>query len=439
MSDRQKVPNVTLRRIREQERHETRSEFADAMARKAAELGEPVSPSERYVARLEDGDVIYPHPAYRRVLVALCARPIAELGFTPHALIRQGTPQITGETLPVYPYRPEGCPVLSAPSLDEIEFIRRSLHEMVGDNPMSEATIEDWEQTVLQHGRAARYQPPNVLLASLAADLADLKQELARCRSAAAMRRLTRVTAHMAGLMCLALVKLDERPAFRRWARTARVAASEAGDPMTLAWVRAQEAYGHYYSGNINEALDVARHAQEVTRGFPCVGAALGAALEARAQASLGRHAETQEALRRAEAILAQLDANSTSQSAFSYSEAQLRFHEGSAYTHLHDTRSAWAAQRRALELVPANDYTDRTLTRLDRAICLAHDGDGTAAVEYAVQALSGLAEDQRQGILTLRARETLRAIPAAQRALPAAREFQDLLMLSQKLREDNE
>jgi len=430
---------MVLRRIREQERHETRSEFADAMAQKAAELGEPVSPSERYVARLEDGDVIYPHPAYRRVLTALCARPITELGFIPHALTRRGLPQATSETLRVYTHSPESHPVLSEPSLDEIGFIRRSLHEMVGDNPMSEATIEDWEQTVLQHGRAARYQPPNVLLASLAADLADLKQELARCRSAAALRRLTRVTAHMAGLMCLALVKLDERPAFRRWARTARIAASEAGDPVTLAWVRAQEAYGHYYSGNINEALDVARYAQEVTRGFPCVGTALAAALEARAHARLGRHAETQEALRRAEAILAELDPDSTSQSAFSYTEAQLRFHEGSAYTHLHDTKAAWTAQRRALELVPANDYTDRTLTRLDRAICLAHDGDGTGAVQYAVQALSGLPEDQRQGIITLRAQETLKAIPARQRALPAAREFQDLLMLSDTVRKDDE
>src|SRR5690348_10432440 len=137
MSDRQRVPNVILRRIREQERQETRSEFAEAMARKAAELGEPVSPSERYVARLEDGEVIYPHPPYRRILTALCGRPITELGFVPHAIIRRGAPQAIGETLAASPHSPESNPILSEPSLDEIEFIRRSLHEMVGDNPMS--------------------------------------------------------------------------------------------------------------------------------------------------------------------------------------------------------------------------------------------------------------------------------------------------------------
>jgi hypothetical protein len=45
------VPNVVLRRIRVHERQETRAEFAESMARKAEELGERVSPSERYVAR----------------------------------------------------------------------------------------------------------------------------------------------------------------------------------------------------------------------------------------------------------------------------------------------------------------------------------------------------------------------------------------------------
>ncbi len=76
-----KRPNVVLRRIREEERRETRQEFADAMTRAAARLGEQASPSERYVARLEDGDIRYPHPAYRRVLAELCQRPFAELGF----------------------------------------------------------------------------------------------------------------------------------------------------------------------------------------------------------------------------------------------------------------------------------------------------------------------------------------------------------------------
>jgi len=81
VKDQLKVPNRVLRRIREEERQETRAEFAEALARRAAELKEPITPSERYVARLEDGDVRYPHPPYRRVLTDLLGRPITALGF----------------------------------------------------------------------------------------------------------------------------------------------------------------------------------------------------------------------------------------------------------------------------------------------------------------------------------------------------------------------
>jgi tetratricopeptide (TPR) repeat protein len=81
MGDQPKVPNRVLRRIREEERQETRAEFAEALARRAAQLGEPVTPSERYVARLEDGDVRSPHPPYRRVLTDLLGRSMSELGF----------------------------------------------------------------------------------------------------------------------------------------------------------------------------------------------------------------------------------------------------------------------------------------------------------------------------------------------------------------------
>jgi len=57
----------------------------------------------------------------------------------------------------------------------------------------------------------------------------------------------------MSGLMCLTFCKLDDRSSFRKWARTARLAAKEAGDPLTISWVLAQESYGHYYSGDLQE------------------------------------------------------------------------------------------------------------------------------------------------------------------------------------------
>jgi len=100
VTDEPRVPNNILRRIREEERQESRSEFAEALARKARELGEPVMPSERYVARLEDGDVKYPSAPYRRLLTELCQRSITDLGFIPR--YRSKDKEISGREILVY-------------------------------------------------------------------------------------------------------------------------------------------------------------------------------------------------------------------------------------------------------------------------------------------------------------------------------------------------
>lgn len=223
-------------------------------------------------------------------------------------------------------------------------------------------------------------------------------------------------------------IKMDARTAFRGWARTARLAAEEAGEPLTHSWVRAQEAYGHYYSGDLIEAVHIAQHAQALSGQTPSVGAVLAAALQARAQAALGRQQETRAALGRAESCLSCLDASAIGTSAFDYNEAQLRFHEGNAYTHLHDTGAAWQAQEMALTLCPASDYMDRTMTKLDRANCLAYDGDVTGAVAVMVEATTALTDQQRQGIIAARMRETTAALPPQRQALPAVRDLHDLL-----------
>jgi transcriptional regulator with XRE-family HTH domain len=313
----------------------------------------------------------------------------------------------------------------------QLELLRRQVANAVTANGLSPAAVDDWEQTALEHGRATRWRAPGVLLTDLTADFADLLELLQRRQSSSVLRRLTRVTAQMAGLMFLTLIKLDERDAARTWARTARIAAGEAGDRALSSWVRAQEAFVHYYCGHDDEALTVARHAQDLAGAAPCVGAVLAAALEARALGRMRRAGEAKAAIGTAETVLANLDAESLTESAFGYNEAQLRFHEGNALTHLQTTDPAWRAQQRALELYPASDYLDRALVRLDRASCLAYDGDASGAMAAASAALAPLAGEQRQGMLAARGHEVLQALPVKARALPASAEFRDLLMVT--------
>lgn len=308
------------------------------------------------------------------------------------------------------------------------ENLRQRLDGTLATGTMSNATLDDWEGAIHLYGQAARIRPANLLVHDLAADLADLRQALAGNRSASTKRRLTRAAAHMAGLMCFIHIKLDDRPAFRRWARTARLAAQEAEDPWTYSWVLAQEAYGHLYAHDFLEAINVARASQSLTK--TSVGAILAAALEARAQAALGpaRTREVAAAPARAQDLFASLSPGEINDSAFGYSEAQLHFHRGNAYTYLGDTRAAWRAQQRALELYSSTDYLDRALVGLDRTMCLARDGDTSGALEYATATLVPLTKDQREGIISLCGREILEVIPYKQKALPAVRQLRELL-----------
>ena len=324
---------------------------------------------------------------------------------------------------------PDAIEVQVDPGLHDVELVRQGLADALREGSMTETSLDDWEVTVLRHGRATRDRPADLVLEDLHNDLAELTRAIHRHRSASALRRLTRVAAQMSGLMTLTLCKLDHRSAFRRWARTARVAADEAGDPETQSWTLAQEAYGHFYSADLAEAIEVAKHAQAVAAQTPCVGTALAAALEARAYAVMGRDQDTRSALGRAENSLSDLEGEALVPSAFGYNEAQFRFHEGNAYTYLGDVRSALKAQERALELCAPSDYTDWAMTHLDRTSCLAKSSDTTDALNAATEMLTTLSDAQRRGIITLRGHEILNSLPKGKRRLAAARSLREVLM----------
>jgi tetratricopeptide (TPR) repeat protein len=319
------------------------------------------------------------------------------------------------------------APALTA--IAQIERLRQGVHDAVSTSALTTAGLDEWEETVVRHGQATRYRPAGLLLGELAADFVELHRVLARQHTSSALRRLTRTTAQMAGLMFLTLIKLNAPGAARNWARTARVASDEADDPAVRSWVRAQEAYVHYYAGDLAEAIAVARHAQTLAGATVCVGLPLAAALEGRAWAAMGQEQEARAALARAEAAVSALDPDALVPSAFGYNEAQLRFHEGNALTQLHDAPAARTAHDRAVALYPSNDYLDRTLLELDRASCLIYDGDVDAAMTHATQLLVALSDEQRHGLILLRGRQLYHSLRPDQRVRPAARDFHNVLM----------
>lgn len=73
-------------------------------------------------------------------------------------------------------------------------------------------------------------------------------------------------------------------------------------------------------------------------------------------------------------------------------------------------------------------DYTDWAMIRLNRAACLAAEGDPDAGLAHATETLIAVDGPMRQGIITSRAR--------AQRASRAGREFRSLIEDTTGMRE---
>jgi tetratricopeptide (TPR) repeat protein len=322
-------------------------------------------------------------------------------------------------------------PATSAPSTgagNALETMRQDLLASLQSYDDTGSTVEDWEQTALLYGRATRNTPPAILLKDLTADFFELSGCLKKRQSARQQRRLCYVTAQFAGLVSLLLTNVDQYAAARSWGRLARLAADDAADPCLASWVRAQDAYALFYEGrNYRAAIDIAQHAQHISDGRQCAGVALAAALEARASAIIGDTTQTVAAIARAEDALSALDTDSQP-SAFGYNEAQLRFHEGNAFTHLQLTDRAWKAQGRALELYPASDTLDRTLVHLDHATTLAATGETDEAATYATTKLLELQPHQRTDLIMIRARHLLNTLKDRPTS-PAVQELHALII----------
>ncbi len=184
-----------------------------------------------------------------------------------------------------------------------------------------------------RYGLAGRYRPAASQLVDLTADFAELRRLLERRRAILVPTRLTRTVAQMAKLMAFSLNRLDQSAAARNWARMAKHVAKEAGDNQLHAEVLNEEAFTHYYNGNLVEVVYVAAHAQHVAGQAPCASVAFSAALEARAHA-LGQGDGN---ACRARPGGAGIGGNGCPRPDFLrlgyYSEARLSFHTGNAYT----------------------------------------------------------------------------------------------------------
>jgi transcriptional regulator with XRE-family HTH domain len=462
-----RVPNLILRRIREQERHETRSEFAQALARTAREMGESLEPSERYVARLEDGDIRYPHPPYRRVLMALCGRPMSELGFAhdeqsghfhdghsdEHNISKQAEPEDVGQL-------PSGWSALLADIEDAMkrrEFllslatsaglgavgISSALETMRHDVNLSlaehhvTAEVEEWREIALEYGQTYPTTAPSELLQTLMVDLYGLRAAIGRYHDDVTQRELRRVGAVLSAFTAQTVANLGYLRDSRRWWRTARRAADESEDRYTMVWVRGREIVRAGYEHRPPTViLQLIEEAEARTGTTPPIGAMpelLGGKAQTLALLDQTAADDAENTLIRLRESFDSLppQARGVGDSVFTWGEERLRFTESMVYTYLGEFRKADIAQTAALALNPRDDLRSPAQIELQRALCLVSSGDVLQGVRHAHSIIRNLPDAHRVRPVDDLGHKVLRAVPAAERHRAEVRDYHECLSLT--------
>jgi DNA-binding XRE family transcriptional regulator/tetratricopeptide (TPR) repeat protein len=425
-----RVPNLILRRIREQERHETRSEFAEALARTAREMGESVEPSERYVARLEDGDIRYPHPAYRRVLVALCGRPMSELGFShggqaehfhdghsdktkaltisadklfadPSAVetllssgaLVVGRPQAITEEVSSTLRRDFVAlggfagPALASQVFGKLESELDLIHMALDRGTISEERTSYLEGVASDLSVQVVKMPPMAVLQPALKSLMSIRGLLEHRQPTRYQVRLVRINAELCTIVGEIMFNIGQFQKARDWYITAQHAAYDIGDRYLADIALAGQAYLPTYSDDPNGVLALTGPRLE-SNPSPSPAIAWLWGFRARAYATLRQSGEFKYSIEHARQCLERSPADLVKPGIFSFVPEKLAFYEATGAVRLNDTDGALNAADRALSMYDLSETTEPTLAKLERASALAKGGEVPEACRVAKAAL---------------------------------------------------
>ncbi|MFL4902778.1 hypothetical protein ACJ6WF_06245 [Streptomyces sp. MMS24-I2-30] len=181
-------------------------------------------------------------------------------------------------------------------------------------------------------------------------------------------------------------------------------------------------------NGAPKAAAGLADRARLAAGTRPTAAAVLAAAVAARSYALNHQSEQARAALTAADALMARLPESERSDTWLTYGEQKHHVHLSHAFTTLGDTRRARESQARALELSAPTSTMTRTLLNIDAAACSHHDGDTEQACRRTVDALTGLPDGYRTGLVRRRALDLYEAIPAQHHRERAVRELRDVV-----------
>ncbi|MFF4647749.1 transcriptional regulator [Streptomyces sp. NPDC001389] len=266
------------------------------------------------------------------------------------------------------------------------------------------ADLEYLEGAFERHRGGYNGREPEGVLAQMHEDVLLLREVLGRPHPATERTELVRVAAGITGLVAIIQHDRGDQVEATYWFTTAGKAAEESGDARMAAWVAARHAMLPLNYGAPAQAAQIAGRALRQAGKHPTASAALAAAVAARSLAAVGDHSSARRAVGHAQRIADRLDGKETADTWFGYPEQKHWVHLSQAYTLLGDTGAAYQAQDSALALTKSPSVMSRALIAMDRAACLATDGDLGGAVQMAVGVLEQLPNSYRRGLVRSRA-----------------------------------
>jgi tetratricopeptide (TPR) repeat protein len=316
--------------------------------------------------------------------------------------------------------------VLTPDATAALAKIRQSMQARLDTSTISITTLDDLEEVAAGYGYSYQTTPPMELLIDAVLDFDDVQSVLSRPQPLEFQRRLHRISAQLAGVAGIALVQSGQRHEARAWFNVAHLAADETGDRALRGWIVARQAVIPYYFGSPRTALALARKARAIAGAGLSSTSAWAPSLEARALARTGQVAEALSVIEQARKAFDRLPDSETDNTAYGYTDRQLRWHEGSVYTAVGHTDRAMETLDTAYDMYSPTERLDRALIRLDRATCLVLDGEVEEACRSAIDLLLNMPDQHRTGIVVERATQFAAAVRGS--AIRSVGEFCEVL-----------
>ncbi|WP_301174757.1 hypothetical protein [Actinomadura geliboluensis] len=288
------IPNVQLTAWREA-RYSTRADMAEALNRTSTAIAKGLVCDEERLRRWERGEVLWPHPPYRKALQELTGRTAEELGFVPPAKQKERSRSRT-ELAPSSPAEADPDHFETAELAHTTELAR--LTQWVTTSGTNEEAIARLARSTASLAASHTQVPARRLLREVVQLHRRTQELLERGRHRPRhVRELLRIDADLLAHAAVIFGDVNLDHAAEEYAAAALILAQEAGANESLAWYA--QAKTARWQNRFIEAADLARQGFEASAPNPMKTQL--AWYEANAAALLGDKTRAREAVNRAE------------------------------------------------------------------------------------------------------------------------------------------